>query len=288
MPESNNQGAAEKRVRATYADVLNMAWGGYNFPSYAGFLEDPAPANGGGAAGEGGNNGNGGGNTPQYVTLEQVQQTINNAINGFDRRLQAELPKTFESTLNAALEKAGIKPPVSANGGNGNGAGSPPANNGATALEAAVATERAERQKLEKQMQELTAEREREKQQAIEAQRNSEIKSILASAGVRNINVASAALREMVVHSQINPGTFVVKGSQGEEIALSQFVTGWLQQNPELLPPKAGSGSGAASGNGAGSGGSKVTLEDIKPGAKPETLDAAARQLAQVLGYNGQ
>jgi len=70
----------------------------------------------------------------------------------------------------------------------------------------------------------------------------------------------------------------------GDDVPLADFVKATVEKRAHWLPPKPAGGAGAKPGSGGKPSG--VTLDDIQPGMKPETRQAAVDAIKRVLTGN--
>ncbi len=140
-------------------------------------------------------------------------------------------------------------------------------------LQRQLETERKEREKLHTQL----AEKER---RAEEIERYSRIRTLIADAKATKVDVVFKNLKDDIYRGE--DGELYAK-VKGEDLPASEYVAGFLRENPEFLPPRIAGGSGSAPNRGA-SGAREVQLEDIKPGASPEVLEAARKKISELVG----
>ena len=131
-----------------------------------------------------------------------------------------------------------------------------------------LADERRRREGLEARMTELAAENARARTAAEEAQRASAIRAELQRLGVAKVDLAYKAIREDL-------------GTRGGD-ELTEFLTRFVAENPELLPARLAGGSGASAGQRSGPGAASVDLEKIRPGMSGEEMDRIRQEVARV------
>jgi hypothetical protein len=124
---------------------------------------------------------------------------------------------------------------------------------------------------LEKRVNELIAENQ-------EAQRSSAIRTELQRLGVAKIELAYKAVKDDVYRSE--DGRLLAQG--GEE--LRDYLTSFVNENPELLPARltGGSGASASQRSSAGGAGEGIDLASIRPGMSAEEMDRVRREVARV------
>jgi len=143
-----------------------------------------------------------------------------------------------------------------------------------------LAEERRKRELLERRVNELIAENARNKQAAEEAERNAAIRAELQRLGVVKVDLAFKAVKDDIHKSE--DGQLVAANEQGT-VALREYLTQFVKENPELLPPRNLSGSGATPNprnsllNSSG-----IELEKIKPGMAAEDLNRVRQEVARI------
>jgi hypothetical protein len=147
------------------------------------------------------------------------------------------------------------------------------------AYKAELLDERRRREQLERRMSELEQEATASKRMAEEADRNSKIRSELQRLGVQKVDLAFRAVKDDVFRG--DDGRLVAKTNQGE-VSVQEYLSQFVNDNPELLPARITGGSGVAGGkrpNGVQAG---FDLEKIKPGMSAEDRDRVRQEIAQV------
>ena len=91
-------------------------------------------------------------------------------------------------------------------------------------------------------MNELVAENQRTRAAAEEAERSSTIRAELQKLGVAKIDLAYKAVKDDIYRSE--DGRLVAQG--GAE--MREYLTRFVNENPELLPARMAGGSGASAG----------------------------------------
>ena len=138
----------------------------------------------------------------------------------------------------------------------------------------------AERESLEKKVNELVAENQRARAAAEAAERSATIRAELQRLGVAKIDLAYRAVKDDVYRAE--DGRLMAQGGAELKDYLEQFVG----ENPELLPARLAGGSGAAHGLTAGQrdveAGGGVDLSRIRPGMNAEEMDRVRREVARV------
>ncbi len=101
--------------------------------------------------------------------------------------------------------------------------------------------ERRRREQLEKRVNELVEENKRSRAVADEAQRSGSIRSELQKLGVTKVDLAYKAVQDGIVRTP--EGRLVARGDSGET-SVSEFLAGFVQENPEFLPARIAGGTG--------------------------------------------
>jgi hypothetical protein len=76
-------------------------------------------------------------------------------------------------------------------------------------------------------------------------------------------------------------GRLIAKGDQGER-PLREYLTQFVNDNPELLPARIAGGSGTGPVQKATTSGGGLDLDRIRPGMSAEELDRARQEVARV------
>lgn len=144
---------------------------------------------------------------------------------------------------------------------------------------AELAEERRRREQLERRLNELAEENRKARAQAEEAERMAAIRTELQKLGVQKVDLAFKAVKDDVART--DDGRLVARDSAGE-VGLREYLTKFVQENPELLPPRTTGGSGATLQRGSAPARSGVDIERIKPGMDPDELERVRREIADV------
>lgn len=148
------------------------------------------------------------------------------------------------------------------------------------AYQAELLEERKRREQLERRLNELVEENRRSRQQAEEAERNASIRAELQRLGVAKVDLAFKAVREDVLRSE--DGRLVAKGAQGE-VSLRDYLSQFLNENPEFLPARITGGSGVTTGQKAPGAHSPVTdLDRIRPGMSAEEAERVRQEIVRI------
>jgi hypothetical protein len=148
------------------------------------------------------------------------------------------------------------------------------------AYKAELQEERKRRESLEARLNQLVEENRKARALAEEADRNSQIRSELQRLGVAKIDLAFRAVKDDILRAE--DGGLQAKGPEGK--SLQEYLAGFVQENPELLPARISGGSGAQTPqrNAATGGSSGVEIEKIKPGMNKEELDRVRKEISRL------
>src|SRR5438445_13164123 len=109
------------------------------------------------------------------------------------------------------------------------------------AYKAELVEERKRREQLERRLNELVEENKRSQQVAQEAQRSSAVRAELQRLGVAKIDLAFRAVQDDIVRAE--DGRLVAKSESGE-VPVKEYLTAFVNENPEFLPARIAGGSG--------------------------------------------
>lgn len=140
--------------------------------------------------------------------------------------------------------------------------------------------ERRRREQLEKRLNEMAEENKRTRAIADEAQRAGAIRSELQRLGVAKIDLAYKAVQDEVVRTE--DGRVVARGDGGEQ-SLSEFLSGFVQENPEFLPARIAGGTGmTGTQKTAPASAGAIDLDKIGPSMSKEDLERARLEILRV------
>lgn len=146
--------------------------------------------------------------------------------------------------------------------------------------QAELAEERKRRESLEQRVNELVAENQKARVAAEEAERSATIRAELQKLGVAKLELAYRAVKDDVYRSE--DGKLMAEG--GTEIR--EYLTQFVNENPELLPARMSGGSGAGAGQRGGAagnlGGGGIDLDMIRPGMSAEERERVRQEIARV------
>jgi hypothetical protein len=140
--------------------------------------------------------------------------------------------------------------------------------------------ERKRREQLERRLNELVEENKRSRQAADEAERTSAVRAELQRLGVSKVDIAFKAVQDGILRGP--DGRFVARGDAGE-IPMKEYLTSFVNENPEFLPARIAGGSGiSANLKTPVSGGETVTLDRIRPGMSAEEMQRVREEIVRV------
>jgi hypothetical protein len=146
------------------------------------------------------------------------------------------------------------------------------------AYKAELVEERRRREQLERQVNQLVEENQKAKKFAEESDRNAQIRSELQRLGVVKVELAHKAVKDDIQRTP--DGALVAKTADGE-LPVKEYLTKFVQENPEFLPARIAGGSGMKT-TPRSSVGSGIEMESIRPGMSPEEMQRVREQIAQV------
>src|ERR1700722_11409945 len=135
--------------------------------------------------------------------------------------------------------------------------------------QAELVEERKRRESLEQRVNELV-------KTAELADRSSTIRAELQKLGVAKVDLAYRAVKDDVYRSE--DGRLMAQGGADIREYLTQFVN----ENPELLPARMSGGSGASGGQRARERGGGIELDMIRPGMSAEDRERVRQEIARV------
>ncbi len=142
--------------------------------------------------------------------------------------------------------------------------------------------ERRRREQLEKRVNELVEENKRSRAVADEAQRSTSIRTELQKLGVAKVDLAYKAVQDGIVRT--DDGRLVARSENGEQ-PVTDFLAGFVQDNPEFLPARIAGGTGMTGTQKAApqpaTGG--VDLDRISPSMSKEELDRVRQEILRVV-----
>ena len=148
------------------------------------------------------------------------------------------------------------------------------------AYKAELLEERRRREQLEKRLNEMGEENKRAKAVAEEAQRAGAIRAELQKLGVTKVDLAYKAIQSDIVRTE--DGRVVARGENGDQ-SLNEYLTGFVQENPEFLPARIAGGTGmTGTQKSAPASAGSVDLDRIGPSMSKEELERARLEILRV------
>jgi hypothetical protein len=147
------------------------------------------------------------------------------------------------------------------------------------AYKAELLDERKRREDLERRVNDLVQENQRSRQIAEEAERGSSIRAELQRLGVAKVDLAYRVVKDDI---QRDPEGRLIAKNGPNEIPVRDYLTQFVQENPELLPARMTGGSGMGSGPKVASNVGGLDLDKIRPGMSPEDLEKARQEISRV------
>ena len=140
--------------------------------------------------------------------------------------------------------------------------------------------ERKRREQLERRLNELVDENRKHRQLAEEAERSATVRAEFQRLGVGKVDLAFRAVRDEITRTE--DGRLVAKTDRGE-VALRDYLTSFVSENPEFLPARISGGAGLSPAERSTSGGSgTVDLDKIRPGMSTEEMRKVREEIARL------
>lgn len=148
------------------------------------------------------------------------------------------------------------------------------------AYKAELLEERRRREQLEKRLNEVVAESQRNRKIADEAERTSAIRTELQKLGVAKVDLAFRAVQDGIYRAE--DGRLVAKSDSGEMPA-KEYLTGFVHENPEFLPARITGGSGVTTNQKAPMHGTAtIDIDKISPAMDKAELDRVRQEILRV------
>lgn len=149
------------------------------------------------------------------------------------------------------------------------------------AYKAELEDERRRRETLERRMNELVEENRKSRQLAEEAERSSSIRSELQRLGVQKLDLAFRAVKDDILRTE--DGRLVARTRDGD-VTVKDYLTNFVNENPELLPARIPGGSGASTSSKAPSSvpAGSFDIDKIRPGMPKEELERARLEISRI------
>ena len=148
------------------------------------------------------------------------------------------------------------------------------------AHKAELQEERKRREQLERRVNELVDENKRSRKMADEAERSSAVRAELQRLGVGKIDLAFKAVQDGIVRTE--DGRLVARSDAGES-PMKEYLTAFVNENPEFLPARITGGTGmTAILKAPAASREKVDLERIRPGMNAEEMQRVREEIVRV------
>ena len=148
------------------------------------------------------------------------------------------------------------------------------------AYKAELQEERKRREQLERRLNELVEENKRSRKAAEDAERSSSVRAELQRLGVAKIDLAFKAVQDSIVRGP--DGRFVARAEAGE-VPMKDYLAGFVNENPELLPARIPGGTGmTATLKAPAPGNETVSIERIRPGMNAEEMRRVREEIVRV------
>jgi len=148
------------------------------------------------------------------------------------------------------------------------------------AYKAELLEERKKREALERRLNELVEENRRQRELREQAERSATVRAELQRLGVAKVDLAFRAVKDDIYRTE--DGRLVARSEQGE-VGLREYLSRFVQENPEFLPARITGGSGTAESQRSGfGGGPSVELEKIRPGMSREEAEKAREEIIRI------
>lgn len=148
------------------------------------------------------------------------------------------------------------------------------------AYKAELQEERKRREQLERRLNELAEENKRSRKIAEEAERSGAVRAELQRLGVAKIDLAFKAVQDGIVRA---PDGRLIARTEGGETSVKEYLTGFVNENPEFLPARIAGGTGmSATLKSPGGGKESVDIERIRPGMSAEEMQRVREEIVRV------
>ncbi len=147
------------------------------------------------------------------------------------------------------------------------------------AHKAELIEERKKRESLERTVQDLIEENRRSRMVAEALDRGAAIRAELQRLGVTKVELAYKAVKDDLHRTE--DGRLIASTDQGE-IGVKDYLSKFVNENPELLPARVPGGSGATPAQRNPAVNNTVDLDKIKPGMSAEDMVRVREEIARV------
>jgi hypothetical protein len=147
------------------------------------------------------------------------------------------------------------------------------------AHKAELQEERKRREQLERRLNELVEENKRSRKIAAEAERGAAVRAELQRLGVGKIDLAFRAVQDGIVRTE--DGRLVARNEAGET-PLKDYLTAFVNENPEFLPARIAGGTGMNALKAPAAGRQTVDMDRIRPGMSAEEMQRVREEIVRV------
>jgi len=140
--------------------------------------------------------------------------------------------------------------------------------------------ERKRRESLEARLNQLVEENRKARAAAEEADRHAQIRTELQRTGISKLDLAFKAMKDDIVRTE--DGRLQARGHEGK--SLQDYVSTFIQENPELLPARIAGGSGAQNTTRQSSQTESpaMSLESIRPSMNKDELERVRQHISKL------
>jgi hypothetical protein len=147
------------------------------------------------------------------------------------------------------------------------------------AAKAELQEERKRREQLERRLNELVEENKHSRKMAEEAERGAAVRAELQRLGVAKIDLAFKAVQDGIARAE--DGRLVARGDFGE-MSVKEYLTGFVNENPEFLPARISGGTGMTATFKAPVGRESIDIERIRPGMSTDEMQRVREEIVRV------
>jgi hypothetical protein len=147
------------------------------------------------------------------------------------------------------------------------------------AAKAELQEERKRREQLERRLNELVEENKHSRKMAEEAERGAAVRAELQRLGVAKIDLAFKAVQDGIARAE--DGRLVARGDFGE-MSVKEYLTGFVNENPEFLPARISGGTGMTATFKAPAGRESIDIERIRPGMSTDEMQRVREEIVRV------
>lgn len=148
------------------------------------------------------------------------------------------------------------------------------------AYKAELQEERKRREQLERRLNELVEENKLSRNAAEEAERSSSVRAELQRLGVAKIDLAYKAVQDSIARGA--DGRFIARSETGE-LPMKEYLSVFVNENPELLPARIPGGTGmTATLKAPATGNDSVSIERIRPGMSAQEMQRVREEIVRV------